>query len=432
MSHHDYEYITLISSNEKEHRINGQKNGSIYWMVFIVPDVYNEPYLSPPYNMHVSAVDGLNTLSNYQYDLLTDKVSLRDIVRYCLKKIGHDIKIYDATYILPETEVAGSGLQRSYVRGDAFDGLDCLEVLSRVLFSQLARISMDRGRWYIVPIDALIGSYVKREWDIEPSQFTPVASNVNPVKIIGKVNDPIFFIEGNQNLTIDPAYKDVHINYDYGLEDQLVVNNEFEFEGNTLPGWDGQLFAKRTWREPDKEGTAVAIQNGNIVQTIELDPSAEENKLEIDIEYRVMTGDVFEAPLIEFTFEEGESIEIVIRLSGTYVLYSASGVESRGNRTVNYKAPSVNAADFATWMGSYTNNYNITTTNNIVKITAKSATVSLDYGDVEIIGAATITDRNNSGANLDDVFVSIIVRATDPYGDILTLTTQGHWMEEYD
>src|SRR5690606_8411173 len=83
-------------------------------------------------------------------------------------------------------------------------------------------------------------------------------------------------------------------------------------------------------------------------------------------------------------------------------------------------------------MGSYTNNYNITTTNNIVKITAKSATVSLDYGDVEIIGAATITDRNNSGANLDDVFVSIIVRATDPYGDILTLTTQGHWMEEYD
>src|SRR5690606_7610681 len=27
---------------------------------------------------------------------------------------------------------------------------------------------------------------------------------------------------------------------------------------------------------------------------------------------------------------------------------------------------------------------------------------------------------------------SIIVRATDPYGDILTLTTQGHWMEEYD
>src|SRR5690606_38698445 len=127
----DFEYITLFSSDEKEHRVSVYKSDVLFWRGFIVPDVYSEPYLSPPYNMQVSAVDGLNTLSNYEYDNVAEVVSLLDAAVYCLNKLELSLDIEEACFF-NSTAPNQNFLVDLYVKGKSFEGLDCLEVLKRI------------------------------------------------------------------------------------------------------------------------------------------------------------------------------------------------------------------------------------------------------------------------------------------------------------
>lgn len=442
----DFEYITLFSSDEKEHRVDIYKAGIVFWKGYVMPDVYNEPYLAPPYNMTVSAVDGLATLDSYDYELIEDKVNLLDIVRYCLQKIEHDIKIYDATFILPSVETSGSGLQRNYVKGDSFNGLNCYEVLERVLFSQAARIAQVKGKWSIVPIDALIGEYTKREWNMEPSQFTPVASIVDPVIEIGDIRKgKPFFMRAYQALTIKPAYKELKIIYDYGRADQLIKNPEFE----SLQGWDVKVFDKKVYREENGEEKDIISFVAPMSQTMYIDPSNEESKLELDIEYRVTQTLIFTAPSIEFTFYKLDPLDdfpvftIEIKLNGEYYIYRNSGYYIPGH----YEKPaSQNADEFIEWLTSYSDNYTFgkyrksgqalipDPSGSIVKIQAKSNDVELDFGDVDIESPPSIvaiTARNNSLPDISSNTFGLRVYAYDVDGNEKTLTQNSHWVDPY-
>ena len=438
ISKQDFEYITLFSSDEKEHKVDIYKNGSVFWKGFIMPDVYNEPYVAPPYNMTVSAVDGLATLDSYQYELVEDKVNLLDVVRYCLKKIGHDIKIYDATFILPNIEDSGSGLQKNYAKNKAFKGLNCYEVLERVLFSQASRISQVKGKWHIVPIDALIGEYKAREFNMESSSLTPV-STVDPVIEIGDIRqgEP-FFMRAYQALTIKPAYKELKLTYDYGLNDQLIKNNEFEGE-----------FENKIYREENGEEKDIISFVAPISQTIQVDPTSDPAKLELDIEYRVTETLVYTAPSIEFAFYKLDELSnypgftIEIKLNGEYYVYRNVGYDIPAHRE---KPATQNADEFIAWLAPHSNNYtfgkysrsgNFITpdpSGNIVKIQAKSNDLGLDFGDVNIESKqpiVEITARNNVLPDISTNTFGLRIYAYDIGGNEKTLTENSHWVDAY-
>src|SRR5690606_26034346 len=131
-------------------------------------------------------------------------------------------------------------------------------------------------------------------------------------------------------------------------------------------------------------------------QTIEIEPEKNDSTLDISVEYRVVKGSTFYPPLIEITFEQGSHTGITIKINGQYYIFDHDGViGSHINGT--YLTAAANAQAFEAWVNSLAgiSNYIVKRTDEKVLITAKTADVNLDYGDVEIEGSAKVTDRNN-------------------------------------
>lgn len=430
----DFEYYSLFSSDEKAHRIDVYKNGAIFWRGYVIPDVYTEPYLAPPYLMTVSAVDGLNTLKKYDYENPNETSTYREIITYCLDKIGHGIDFLDSAFILP-SDITGTPLNIFSVKNKAFEGLNCYEVLERVVFANLGRLTQLDGSWQMVPITQLKDIYELRDSD-------STIGTMDPVIQIGDVrNGEPYFRDRSQTLNIKPAYKEITVIQDYGLDDVFVKNSTFEFIENVLPEWIGELYLKRYYRKDNGDiATMVGILNRPISQEVDISPTEEESRIALDIEYKVAIGQVYEASIIEITFSQGETIDVIIKLEGNYLFFQDSGwdrttgpgIPGRSNIADAYLYPAVdNAERFRVWLEANTTNYTISRTNNVVKISANITDVKYDFGDVEVLGYAEITDRNNQPITTEGYSVQMVVYAYDSAGNEKTLSTSGHWMVRY-
>jgi len=240
-------FLDFFSADEREHRVDFFFDGKMQFRGYILPDVYNEPFLSATYAVNITASDGLNTLKNYPYvdsngNPFEGERSYLDIVFDCLSWLDlnlglrsvvdvYEEKMHETTDINDTNPVLADPLFQAVVSVEGFKDaagqpLDCETVLRRVLSSLLARIYQADGYFVVECIDAKRYPY----WAVNYYSNRTLKSYeiVNPITVTALPNTGgLQWVHGQQMLELQAAWKKVV------LESNLDVIENF-IEGALL------------------------------------------------------------------------------------------------------------------------------------------------------------------------------------------------------
>lgn len=205
------EFAELYTSNPKDYQIALKRNNVTVWSGYIVPELYSEPDVAPPYDVQITATDGLGDLKLYDYTP-QGAVTLRAQLQYLLGLTGlsTDINLISGLAATLPVSVAKSYLlDRPALNLDYMAGRNCYEVLTHILESLHAVLFWRRGVWWLV-----------RETDIVVSElfglrYTSPAGgtsyNTEAVKTAGQLGVADLWPVGYGTTTIEPAKKSITV-----------------------------------------------------------------------------------------------------------------------------------------------------------------------------------------------------------------------------
>jgi hypothetical protein len=134
---------------------------SVYWAGFITNDVYQEAIITPPYNIELTAIDGLGQLKGFNTwlpDTLTEPKNtfLWEFIYQNLAQLALDFDIWISNDIRSGISGNWSNIYEDLlIKTNAYidhnnDILDAKKVLRSILIATNVKIFQSYGRWYIV------------------------------------------------------------------------------------------------------------------------------------------------------------------------------------------------------------------------------------------------------------------------------------------
>jgi hypothetical protein len=156
-----YQYAEIFSSDERKHLVEHTIDGEINFRGWVMPEIWQEAYNSPPYPVSFSATDGLGTLKEIEFltlageDVTGYKTQL-DVIVQCLLHLDVSLPITTAIHTY-ETRMsygdADDPLTQTLVDAAQYKGKNCGQVLESILIPYRARIYQQLGGWHIVQVD---------------------------------------------------------------------------------------------------------------------------------------------------------------------------------------------------------------------------------------------------------------------------------------
>lgn len=125
---------------------------------YLQPEVYSDPYVAPPFDINVTAMDGLGMLKTSDFALAGTESEMA-IVAHCLANldlgfsIGVGIHVFENGMSTSQSPLGQSYLDCSIFIGSDGDVDDCHTVLQKIFssygVSSDINLTQYRGRWYI-------------------------------------------------------------------------------------------------------------------------------------------------------------------------------------------------------------------------------------------------------------------------------------------
>ena len=243
----DFQYINLYSGSNFDYRIKLIYSGSTIWMGYVIPDQWNEAFISPPYKNNVGWVDGLSMLKNFRVEdengcYLSGRHTWLNFILWMLSKIDKGCILIDAINVLEEradeTSLTAGFLADTIVDVEAFRGLSCYEALERMLYPNY-QITYASNKYTIRRIDQSqtyqgISYRYKGEY-IATAVINPLTSLTCATEAQAS---RVVWVDGSQQLEIIPAAKKVEFTHKYGLKESIIPRSGFEacdFQQNGVP-----------------------------------------------------------------------------------------------------------------------------------------------------------------------------------------------------
>jgi len=162
----DVTYDNFFEYDEREYKLilyfqESVGVWSIYWAGFITNDVYQEAIITPPYNIELTAIDGLGQLKGFNTwlpDTLDESKNtfLWEFIYQNLAQLGLDFDIWISNDIRSGISGNWSNIYEdlliktnAYITKDN-DILDAKKVLRSIMIATNVKIFQSYGRWYIV------------------------------------------------------------------------------------------------------------------------------------------------------------------------------------------------------------------------------------------------------------------------------------------
>lgn len=255
----------LNSSDEKTFRVEIEKEGSIIFNGFIIPDDSWRNFVSEKWIVDVKAICGLASLKNIAFaqqnstgDNLVNffgRMSAIDIINNCLQKTGLSLPIYincQITYngIVGWYNILSSiylSVERYFQNAD--EPMDCDAVLRSIMQIFGASIEQKNNSWFIYrskdltnrnPINGDIQKLLFSKFN-GSSYDKNVVFNFGNNKIGSNINNAeIFHCNENQMLRDVNAISAYQISYQFGDAKNVLANGNLILEGATginIPGW---------------------------------------------------------------------------------------------------------------------------------------------------------------------------------------------------
>ena len=149
----DFEFVEFYTNKPQTYKAEFYyPSTTLIWSGYINPQQYNAPYKPAPNTLFFQATDGLGLLKNEPFTL-TGFNSELTIIRHCLDKTGLSLGYAIAISVWEiNHDITRSVLAQTYIDSVVFSGLNCYEVLEKVLGAGKydATITQWNNRWRIV------------------------------------------------------------------------------------------------------------------------------------------------------------------------------------------------------------------------------------------------------------------------------------------
>lgn len=150
----DGEFAELYTSDPLQFRIDvfrGDGVGTLIWSGFVATEIYSEPDIYPPYDVDVTATDGLGTLKEYDFPA-RGLQTVREHIRYFLSKTGipSSASIYAVTSAGPTAGTPATLFDSTSIDLDYLAGENCYDAFAELLNTLHMTVTTYNGNWLLV------------------------------------------------------------------------------------------------------------------------------------------------------------------------------------------------------------------------------------------------------------------------------------------
>ena len=149
----DGEFEELSSSNPfmfqvKVYHSNNGSTSELVWQGYVTPEIYSAPEVAPPYDVRVTATDGLGELKENNFEAQGTK-TISALLAYLLGFTGLSLGIRQVSDLACSSAAAGAVLSSVYINLDYLEGETCYDVLQALLATIDSTITLDGSYWLI-------------------------------------------------------------------------------------------------------------------------------------------------------------------------------------------------------------------------------------------------------------------------------------------
>ena len=425
----DGELTSLYTVDNKKFLVELYKNNSLIWTGYVLPEKYSEPYVPVPYDVSVTASDGLGILKDIPFTLSGEK-TLFEVTRFCCNQTGMTLDfIVFSSLVESSMNTGNSMLVQTSLDVSTFQDKTCYEVLESILTSLDAFITEANGKWVIARYTDL---------DKEGFLYSNTGGSSGKVslepRVLGNVHSELYPI-GNLELEIEPANKSVKFTSDYDLRPSFLQNHDFS-GGDS--GWGGfeYVIAKR-------KGVGFAAMHGNSGKQeryIQQSVSVEKSSQAVIVEVKFALAQMFAS--MNGRAGEDREFALKIQLSGGGQTYYLS---DEGWGTKDFRFPVHGSLQDMFWDRGISTNYVDDYESNF-KITADGfpasgqLTISIYNIYVEMSGTSNVRSSlflshvivtNDYGSGID-VSVNLAEKASTSHEDVDICLTDVPFVENAD
>ena len=268
MNNTNFEYIDLFTQSDSEYLVKIIEDpldaSSLTHQAFVVPQLYSEPYIDPPYETELVATDRLGDLESFDfYEAYTDPLtgenintairglnSVKDVVLNCLKRLntGQSIRVCFNLYeVGHDASATNDPLDQTYVNTDSYydddgEAFTCDEVIETILTPLGSRLFSSGGYWYLCRVEELKGSTLNyREFDLNGVYVTN--GTINPLidfDLVTATNRAVF--GPNVTLGIEECYGKITLIKKRDLFAAMIPPfNGANVQEDSFSGWSTSL-----------------------------------------------------------------------------------------------------------------------------------------------------------------------------------------------
>ena len=241
----DFQYLEFHTSDARRYSIAVKVDGVIDWQGWLLPDLFNEPYIAPPYVVSIKARCGIGELKEINCPQILDTtpdytINFKDVdfiepfmliyrgLEQCsqITEIHENINLYPFT---GETD-ADSPLMNTKIYLSEYANKNWYEAIEDILKAFNARLFLSGGVWRIRRIWER--ETTMRKWVFTQNNGRTVLDSLTydtfspATKLIGKPQNRNL-LTGGATLDIEPALKEFTIQNKFGIHTNLFANSDF-------------------------------------------------------------------------------------------------------------------------------------------------------------------------------------------------------------
>lgn len=307
MSETNQQFSELFLGDDREYQVKYYRDGALWWIGYIIPSMYEEPYIAPPYPVFFTATDGIGDLKNFK--LLNDveeryrgDKSCLYIIKEILNKLNLGIDILSGINVFEldmDQAATDDPLPQTYVNTDVYydvepeeEALDCDSVIQAILKPFGARLFQAYGVWWIVRTQEMSAPFDYRFFN---SDGVYQGNNTHdPLKDFSSGSDINRAVPRDKAglLLILPGYGKITLTQELGLKNNLIKSGEFEEDDLEPTGLGTQMFFRDWSIEQNTDGITYGLEkvdNGNSLGAFYMDFLSASNN-----NYNILKATLFE------------------------------------------------------------------------------------------------------------------------------------------
>lgn len=215
----DDEFAVLYTSDPTRFAVRLEVDSAVVWRGFVTPELYAAPWVDPPYDVQITATDGLGELKMLEWPAIGSR-TLGEILETILGATGLALPVRMISTAANDLATAADLLTGTTVNLDHMAGKSYYDVLDGLLGSLHYTILQRGGAWLLV-----------RETDVTAltsgEQVSDTSGGAYPVKAFGSSQTHDCWPVGRLTTEIVPAKSTVEVECPNHLE-SLISDPDME------------------------------------------------------------------------------------------------------------------------------------------------------------------------------------------------------------